>query len=233
MAKDKRKQRPAQGPGPASARHSTASIAWPVFKPALPVRHLALETLVEEKVVLLHNFFPKSLCKDYVAFLQTLPLTTTPGKPRKGEAVRVKYGTLFSARGSLPTAGVRADHETPRQRPLPDRRCSVFRPVVARDWLEGRHRVGGCRGDEETLVRCRFAHKGSSHKHMTALLSQDRGGEVLGLSPNIRVYRYKKGQFFDCHCTPPGSSLRPPSAVLLPREKKSLPTLLQMMKPTL
>jgi hypothetical protein len=27
-----------------------------------------------------------------------------------------------------------------------------------------------------------------------------RGGEPVGLSPNIRVYRYSKGQFFDCHC---------------------------------
>lgn len=28
----------------------------------------------------------------------------------------------------------------------------------------------------------------------------DRGGEVVGLSPNIRIYRYSKGQYFDCHC---------------------------------
>lgn len=27
-----------------------------------------------------------------------------------------------------------------------------------------------------------------------------RGGEVLGLSPNIRIYRYSPGQFFDAHC---------------------------------
>jgi hypothetical protein len=27
-----------------------------------------------------------------------------------------------------------------------------------------------------------------------------RGGEVVGLNPLIRVYRYTKGQFFDCHC---------------------------------
>ncbi|KAF6520935.1 hypothetical protein HZS61_015193 [Fusarium oxysporum f. sp. conglutinans] len=26
-----------------------------------------------------------------------------------------------------------------------------------------------------------------------------RGGEPVGLNPNIRVYRYSKGQFFDCH----------------------------------
>lgn len=27
------------------------------------------------------------------------------------------------------------------------------------------------------------------------------GGEVLGLNPNIRIYRYTPGQFFAQHCT--------------------------------
>jgi hypothetical protein len=27
-----------------------------------------------------------------------------------------------------------------------------------------------------------------------------RGGEVVGLNPNIRIYRYRPGQFFDAHC---------------------------------
>lgn len=27
-----------------------------------------------------------------------------------------------------------------------------------------------------------------------------RGGEVIGLNPRIRIYRYTKGQYFDCHC---------------------------------
>jgi hypothetical protein len=31
-------------------------------------------------------------------------------------------------------------------------------------------------------------------------LIHDRGGEVVGLNPSIRIYRYSKGQFFDCHC---------------------------------
>lgn len=62
---------------------------WPIFKPTLPVIDLALETLVEDKVVVYRNFWPSSLCRDYVAFLKTLPLTTTPpGKPKKGEAAR-------------------------------------------------------------------------------------------------------------------------------------------------
>ncbi|KAK9775162.1 hypothetical protein AB5N19_02108 [Seiridium cardinale] len=65
---------------------------WPLFKPPLPVAHLTLEPPVsafEDKIVVARNFFPKSLCRDYVTFLQTLPLTTTPGRPKRGEAVRV------------------------------------------------------------------------------------------------------------------------------------------------
>lgn len=31
-------------------------------------------------------------------------------------------------------------------------------------------------------------------------LSRYRGGDVVGLSPNIRIYRYSAGQFFDAHC---------------------------------
>jgi hypothetical protein len=26
------------------------------------------------------------------------------------------------------------------------------------------------------------------------------GGDVVGLNPRIRIYRYSKGQFFDQHC---------------------------------
>ena len=32
------------------------------------------------------------------------------------------------------------------------------------------------------------------------MLISNRGGEVIGLNPSIRIYRYTKGQFFDCHC---------------------------------
>lgn len=65
---------------------------WPAFKPQLPVTYLSLEPPVpqfEDKILVARNFFPKSLCRDFVTFLQDLPLTTTPGKPKRGEAVRV------------------------------------------------------------------------------------------------------------------------------------------------
>lgn len=40
----------------------------------------------------------------------------------------------------------------------------------------------------------------SSREKVLVLTRVFRGGEPVGLSPNIRVYRYSKGQYFDCHC---------------------------------
>ncbi len=62
---------------------------WPVFRPLVPPSDLSLETLLSSQIVLIRNFWTGKLCKDYVSFLKTLPLVTTPGKPKKGDAVRV------------------------------------------------------------------------------------------------------------------------------------------------
>lgn len=62
---------------------------WPLLQPLLPASDLTLEELVPDQIVLIRNLWTSRLCKDYVSFLSTLPLTTTPGKPKKGEAVRV------------------------------------------------------------------------------------------------------------------------------------------------
>lgn len=62
---------------------------WPLFKPLLPPSDLYLETLVGSQIVVVRNFWTSTLCKDYVSFLRSLPLVTTPGKPKKGDAVRV------------------------------------------------------------------------------------------------------------------------------------------------
>jgi hypothetical protein len=89
MAKDKRSKTAATtAPLPSSSAVANAP-SWPPFKPRLPVVDLSLETLVQDKVVVLRSFFPRSLCRDYVSFLRDLPLVTTPGKPKRGEAVRV------------------------------------------------------------------------------------------------------------------------------------------------
>lgn len=63
--------------------------SWPAFKPPLPLVDLQPESLLNSKALLIRNFWPKSLCRDYVSFLRTLPLTTTPGQPKRGDAVRV------------------------------------------------------------------------------------------------------------------------------------------------
>jgi hypothetical protein len=76
---------PAAAPLPPPAPPS-----WPVFKPPLPVVDLTPELHpLTSKLVLIPSFFPRSLCRDYVSFLRTLPLQTTPGRPKRGEAVRV------------------------------------------------------------------------------------------------------------------------------------------------
>ncbi|KAJ4140247.1 hypothetical protein NW768_001603 [Fusarium equiseti] len=74
----------------ALATTSQAPPSWPAFKPPLPVVDLSPEPHpLTSKVILIPSFFPRNLCRDYVNFLKTLPLQTTPGRPKRGEAVRV------------------------------------------------------------------------------------------------------------------------------------------------
>ncbi|KAI1077483.1 hypothetical protein F5B20DRAFT_592805 [Whalleya microplaca] len=125
--------------------------SWPPFKPALPVVHLSLDAPVpgfEDTIVLLRNFWPKNLCRDYVNFLRSLPLTTTPGRPKRGEALRVN-----------------------------DRFQTDDPQFAQRFWLET--------GLKDAVLDESFSHLW--------------GGRVVGLNPNIRVYRYTKDQYFDAH----------------------------------
>ncbi|KAL4741590.1 hypothetical protein BDV11DRAFT_182511 [Aspergillus similis] len=62
---------------------------WPPLRPLVPSSDLCLDPLLPDQIYLIRNFLPASLCKTYVSFLASLPLTTTPGKPKKGDAVRV------------------------------------------------------------------------------------------------------------------------------------------------
>lgn len=71
---------------------AVAATRWPPFKPSLPVTQLTFDTPIStlaDQIVVLRNFWPKTLCRDYVSFLSNLPLTTTPGRPKRGEAARV------------------------------------------------------------------------------------------------------------------------------------------------
>ncbi|KAL6917713.1 hypothetical protein FSST1_009208 [Fusarium sambucinum] len=132
----------------ASASPPQAPPSWPAFKPPLPVVDLAPEPHpLTSKVVLIPSFFPRSLCRDYVAFLKTLPLQTTPGRPKRGDAVRVN-----------------------------DRFQVDSQDFATRLW-------------EQTGLK----------EVLQGDVEEKWGGEPVGLSPNIRIYRYSKGQFFDCH----------------------------------
>ncbi|GKZ30401.1 hypothetical protein AbraIFM66950_008971 [Aspergillus brasiliensis] len=62
---------------------------WPPLRPLIPSTSLTLDPLVPDQIYLIRNFFSSTLCKTYTSFLASLPLTTTPGKPKKGDAVRV------------------------------------------------------------------------------------------------------------------------------------------------
>lgn len=150
---------------PPAAKNSTSQPEqrppnWPPFKPLIPSADLSLQEILPGQIVTVPNFWPSTLCKTYVSFLSSLPLTTTPGKPKKGEAVRVN--DRFQIQD--PAFAKRLWEETA----LKD---IVLGNVQAEDGLQ---------------------------------LSQEErkelwGGEVVGLNPNIRIYRYSKGQFFDQH----------------------------------
>ncbi|KAL8707216.1 MAG: hypothetical protein Q9220_007710 [cf. Caloplaca sp. 1 TL-2023] len=62
---------------------------WPPLKPLIPALDLTLETVLKDQIIVIRKFFTSSLCKNYVSFLSSLPLVTTPGQPKKGDALRV------------------------------------------------------------------------------------------------------------------------------------------------
>ena len=135
---------------PPKAETSTRITApnWPPLAPVIPAEHLSIETILEGQILVIRNLFTSTLCKNYVSFLASLPLTTTPGKPKRGEAVRVND------------------------------RFQVEDQVFAKTLWEN----SGLKSLVETFVdKTTF------------------DGKVLGLNPNIRVYRYRPGQFFDKH----------------------------------
>ncbi|KAK2591637.1 hypothetical protein QQS21_010679 [Conoideocrella luteorostrata] len=150
MPKNKAPKPSKAGVAPSPPAKPAAPPDWPQFKPPLPVVDLVPELHpATPKIATIPFFFPKNLCRDYVTFLKTLPLQTTPGKPKRGEAVRVN-----------------------------DRFQIDDAAFATRLWETT--------GLREALL------DGEDVKNLW-------GGEPVGLNPNIRVYRYSKGQYFDCH----------------------------------
>lgn len=96
--------------------------------------------------------------------MSSLPLQTTPGVPKKGDAQRINDRYVVQD---------------------PDLARTLWRTTALRDLITGateeRASEEGGRMTEEERERL-------------------WGGEVLGLNPNIRIYRYSKGQFFGPHC---------------------------------
>lgn len=121
---------------------------WPSLKTKIPPETLHIETLLADQILIIRNLLPSKLCCTLTTFLSTLPLTTTPGIPKRGEAVRVND------------------------------RFQIHDPLFA----------------EQLWSSTALSHLVSTYSDPSIWR-----GDVLGLNPNIRVYRYRPGQFFDAH----------------------------------
>ena len=126
---------------------ATPNVNWPPLAPVIPSIDLSLESLLEDQIVVIRSLFTSTLCKKLVSYLSTLPLTTTPGRPKRGEAFRVNDRFQIDD--------------------------SVFANQL---W-------------EKTALK----------ELVSSQTASIWGGDVLGVNPNIRVYRYVPGQFFDQH----------------------------------
>lgn len=89
MAPNKKKAKPDTPTTKPQTSNKIATPDWPPFAPLIPTEHLSFHPTLPNQIVTIPNFFTAALCKTYVSFLSSLPLTTTPGKPKKGDAVRV------------------------------------------------------------------------------------------------------------------------------------------------
>ncbi|OJJ51456.1 hypothetical protein ASPZODRAFT_56763 [Penicilliopsis zonata CBS 506.65] len=89
QAKGKVKDNPKGNPKDKSKEPNSQKPDWPPLRPLIPSSDLLLTPLLADQIYLIRNFFTASLCKNYVSFLSSLPLVTTPGRPKKGDAVRV------------------------------------------------------------------------------------------------------------------------------------------------
>jgi hypothetical protein len=156
----KKKSRPEVAKPTATPQQERHVPNWPAFTSLVPESDLTMQEVLPGQIVTIPNLWTASLCKSYVSFLSTLSLTTTPGKPKKGDAVRVND------------------------------RYQIDDPVFAeRLWSETALKNLVTGAVEEDGLRMSDAQR-----------KELWGGEVLGLNPNIRIYRYSKGQFFDQHC---------------------------------
>ncbi|KAI9805774.1 MAG: hypothetical protein M1833_005267 [Piccolia ochrophora] len=140
---------------------------WPPLHPLIPASDLALTILVPDQILLIRNFWTSSLCKSYVSFLSSLPLQTTPGRPKKGDAVRVNDRFQI------------AD---------PDFAKMLWESTALKELVLGPKSPSTYGDDDDDAINMHPAQRRDLW-----------GGDVVGLNPNIRIYRYSQGQYFDKH----------------------------------
>jgi hypothetical protein len=74
---------------PTAKPQTVARPDWPALTPISPASDLECSSLLPTQIFTIPRLFTSSLSAKYVAFLRSLPLTTTPGRPKRGDAVRV------------------------------------------------------------------------------------------------------------------------------------------------
>jgi hypothetical protein len=141
---------------PTTKKDIVTSVNWPTIVP-LPYRSNPEITTVLPSQILTLNLLTSSFSQQFLAFCQSQIsplLTTTPIKPKKGNAVR------FNDRFQITDAS----------------------------FAESLWTKSGLKESVES-----YEEEGKQPEDVW-------GGKPVGLNPNIRIYRYLKGQFFDKHC---------------------------------
>ncbi|KAE9387512.1 hypothetical protein BT96DRAFT_1005048 [Gymnopus androsaceus JB14] len=159
--KGKRKDAAAAASGPVEQTPN-----WPPFKPLISSSSLSLQEILPNQILTIPNFWPSSLSKTYVSFLSSLPLVTTPGKPKKGEALRVNDRFQIQ------------DAAFAKQ---------LWEETAMKDIVMGHiQSEDGIQLDEEAR-------------------KQLWGGDVVGLNPNIRIYRRALPGHYSIYLTSPAT----------------------------
>ncbi|KAL4915280.1 hypothetical protein BDW62DRAFT_125464 [Aspergillus aurantiobrunneus] len=166
--KPSKKEPPRQSHPHSQPQHQPPN--WPPLRPLIPSSDLLFDPLLPDQIYLIRNFLPATLCKTYVSFLSSLPLITTPGKPKKGDAVRV------NDRFQIQDASFAENLW----------RGTALRELVTNPPITEE--------DEEAEEG-----NGEGENATPRSVKEIWGGEPLGLNANIRVYRYSPGQFFAQH----------------------------------
>ncbi|KAI3148395.1 hypothetical protein CBS147325_3548 [Penicillium roqueforti] len=175
MAPKPKSKKPDPNPQP-----KTTTPNWPPLRPLLPATDLTLTPVLADQIYLIRNFLPGTLCKTYTSFLASLPLTTTPGAPKKDEALRVN--DRFQ---------------------IDDARFAemLWSTTALKELVTTRF-------DEDESDEDDGSH--SPALGLAERARQLWGGEPLGLNPNIRIYRYSAGQFFGQHYDDANNITLPP-----------------------